>query len=161
MVFPDMVRIKCEAAGRRRMVLTVVRSCAIGDIGVIVSITWRLSAHCGIRREGIGGHRPSIAARLENHPIPQSQWLSWYPDRKRNIWAARRSRGNANSSPRPHWMWGVCLWSQGRIARWCWIRAPRPTRFVFVGLGAKIDFAQRGFDVSFVGAFPLRGWAPR
>ena len=122
------------------MDLTVVRASVTGDIGGIVSIAWDPNAHGEIPREAIGVRRPRSAVGLENHAIPQSQRMPRFFPGKRNIWTARRSRVNASSPFRPHWVRGACSWSQRRKVWRSWLRAPRPIRFAFVGSNTIIDF---------------------
>ena len=67
------------------MALIAKRACVIGDIGVIVSITWRQDVRGAIPREGMEVRSPKSATEFIDRPTLRSQWRFLFCPRKRKI----------------------------------------------------------------------------
>ena len=116
------------------MDLRVARDCEVGAFGSIASITWHPNAQRGIPPGEIRARRLRSGASLVFHLALQVSWRPWFRPRKRNIWTVRRPRMTAGNHSRPRWMRGDYAWSRMRIEWRCWIQAPRPMWYTFVGL---------------------------
>ena len=62
--------IRCEGMGGPSMALTAVRAFVVGDIGVMVSITWRPDARGGIPRGGNRGPPPQERGKARKPAYP-------------------------------------------------------------------------------------------
>ena len=91
-------------------------------------------------RSGLGLARPEQGKARKPSFFPRFQRRHQFRQRRWTSTGEERQIVTVSSLLRPPWMWVGYFWFQSRIAWWFWMRAPRPTLRVSVGLSATTAF---------------------